>query len=120
MAGTFGALFSKIAGRGRHERQLPQNIQDYLAGDFHLRPEDLALLRWVGRKELFGGERANLVRIFNGAKAHEEGVVVNSFDDLDNHPDLVLFEGHVFEGRAMSLEKKVPKKKEEESRQRLD
>jgi hypothetical protein len=105
------ALFDKFVGRDK-KQQLPKNIQDYLTENFNLRREDLIPLQWVARKELFDGDPANFVRIYSGTKTQEKGVTINNFDDLNNHPDLVLFEGHVFGGKAMNLERKTPIKKE--------
>ncbi len=102
-------LFKRITGANKN--QLPANVQDYLARSFHLRPEELACLRWVGRKESFNGEPSNHVLIFNETMANKDGLAVKSFDDLANHPELVLFEGRIFSGRAMDFEKKVLVKK---------
>lgn len=103
-------LLDKIVRRDT--KQLPKNVQDYLTENFHLRQEDLIPLQWVVRKELFDGDPANFVRIYDGTKCHEKGLPVNEFTDLDNHPEMVLFEGHVFTGKTMDLQRKIQKQKE--------
>lgn len=46
-----------------------------------------------------------MIRIFHPIVAKEKGVKINGFENLDNHQDLVLYEGHyeTFDGQATNI-----------------
>ena len=112
MATRFESLLRKVDGWGRWpaERnggvQWPKNVLAYLEKEFHLLPKDMAALRCVGHRGSLGGLSAIFVRVFAPEMAYEQGIIVNGYRDLDNHPELVLFQGHVFDDGTVRLRKK--------------
>ena len=101
MATLFKSLLGKVTGgdkrsAGRNgSRQLAENVLAYLKEEFRLLPIDVVALRCVSHRGSFAGMPAKFIRIFDGVKACEQGVAVESYRDLDKHPELVLFEGHI-------------------------
>ena len=57
--------------------------------------DDPATLRVVERQEKYSGRKVTQVRIFDPSQADARGVAVGAYDDLDWHPDLVLWTGRV-------------------------
>ena len=89
----YKSLLRSLAGWGKRlarrnePGQLSDDMQAYLAKQFKLLPEEMADLRYVRRRDF--------VRIFDTAKAREQGVVVKKSSDLDNHSEFVLFHGRL-------------------------
>jgi hypothetical protein len=57
--------------------------------------DTLRELRWLEHDVVLGDKPLPLtmVRIFHPLVAKNKGVIIDSFESLDNHPDLVLYEG---------------------------
>lgn len=112
MAPDFESLVSNIVGWSKKSAQRndcvywPQHMLACLEEKFHLLPKDMAVLRCIGRQGLLGGLPVSFVRIFNRAKAYEQGIIVEDYRDLDKHPELVLFEGHILKNGTVHLRKK--------------
>ena len=74
-------------------------------------------LRRVERAGTAGGKPATLVRIFDPATAEKARVMVDSYESLDAHRRLILYEGYyrgpemdaIHIGRAVHVEEKVPR-----------
>ena len=94
MTTLFESLLRKVAGWGKRlaERngrgQLPEPVEVYLRKEFRLLPADMADLRYVGHSD-------NFVRVFNAAKAREQGIVIKKYRDLDKHRELALYYGRI-------------------------
>jgi hypothetical protein len=101
MAPVFGSLLSRVPGLRRKSTgsngkgQLPADVRDYLTKEFKLLPEDIKELRCIERPESFGLSARRFIRIFDAAKAREQGIVISKSRDLDRHPDLVLYYGRL-------------------------
>jgi len=114
MTTHFESVLTRVFGLGKKpmERndyvQWPANMLPYLEKEFHLLPKDMAALLCVGRRGSLRGLPVNFVRVCNRATAHEQGIIIRGYHDLDKHPELVLFEGHIFKGGTMHLRKKEP------------
>jgi len=62
------------------------------------RPADIrhaSMLRVVESRGRYSGRTVLFVRVFDPARAAEGAVVVRRYGDLDAHPGLVLWSGHV-------------------------
>jgi hypothetical protein len=108
----FETLLSKIA-RWRWQpspaedyEHWPGNLTDCLKNEFRLLPEDMLSLQWVTLSGSFGGFSVSVVRIFNHIEANKSGFTVNNYHDLDEHPDVIIFEGYVFQDGPVHLRKK--------------
>ena len=86
--------------------QWPENVLAYLEKKFWLLPRDMVALRCVRRRGSFGGLPANFIRICDQAMACEQGIIIKGYRDLDKHPDLVLFEGHIFQDGTVHLRRR--------------
>ena len=112
MASRFESLLSKVgqwgrkAAEGNEYVQWPQNMLPYLEKRFHLLPKDMAALHCVRHRGILERSPVNFVRLYNRAMAHEQDIIVKSYYDLDEYPELVLFEGYIFKGGTVHLKKK--------------
>jgi hypothetical protein len=57
----------------------------------------------VERKERYSGRKVTQVRIFDPSQAEARGVAVRAYDDLDAHPDLVLWTGRVEQDGTVNI-----------------
>lgn len=106
MAGSLGSILSRalrlvaapIIGNG--PRELQEDMEAFIRREFRLLPTEVAKLRYVARPGSYG-----LVRIFDMAKAREQGVNIRSFRGLDRHPELVLCYGNLTKHGAIYLKR---------------
>jgi hypothetical protein len=64
-------------------------------------------LRCVERDGVLDRERpVTFLRIFKPAEAQQKNIVVTGWETLDQHPDLILFEGYVTRANEAHLEKR--------------
>ena len=111
-AHRFESLLSKIAklrwqpSPAEGCRQWPKNLTNCLKNEFQLSPEDMESLQWVTLSGSFGGFSVSVVRIFNHVEAQKSGLTVSDYHDLDEHPEMIVFEGYVFEDGPVHLRQK--------------
>lgn len=75
-------------------KDLPEPVGRYLVVDLKLEPDYVWALKAALRPHAENRDIRDF-RIFSPAKADAAGVTVRSFKTLDEHPDLILFEGWV-------------------------
>ena len=108
----FESLLSKIAkwrwqpSPAEDHQQWPGNLKDCLKNEFQLLPEDMSSLQCVTLSGSFGGFSVSVIRIFNHVEVHEAGFTINDYHDLDEHPEVIVFEGYVFKDGPVHLRKK--------------
>ena len=95
-----------LPGKNDHS-QLAENLQVYLRGEFRLSPEAMVTLQCVAQRGSFAGRPVKLIRIFDKAAAHERGIVVKTYRDLDTHRELIRFEGQIFKKDGIPYLKKI-------------
>ena len=101
MITIFKSLQNGLTGWGRRSPkrndhwQLPENVKSYLEKEYHLNPQDISNVRCVKQHGSFVGSPVQYIRIFNGTV---KGTQVNdiSYKYLDKHPELVMYEGHIY------------------------
>ena len=59
--------------------------------------------RVVERQEKYSGRKVTQVRVFDPSQADARGVAVGAYDDLDAHPDLVLWAGRVEQDGTVNI-----------------
>jgi hypothetical protein len=104
----------------RKRRSSPKDASDRMAGipwqymkDKHgLTGEQLADLRQATWDGVVGGKPVTVVRIFDPAAATKQGVNVEDYHNLDNHPELILYEGYYYTSRGQSPDIHIEKKNE--------
>lgn len=108
------SLLSKIAKRHQQSPQLEErlrwlgNIIDHLKEQHKVASEDIVSLQCATMAGSFGGFAVSMVRIFNGVEAARHGVIVRNYHDLDEHPELIAFEGYAFKNGPVHLRKNKP------------
>ena len=80
------------AQRLRKPQVLPQAVGRELIVQLGKNPEWVWSLKSLVRKSPRGKHRYN-VRVFNQAQAAAMGISVVNYSSLDDHPELILFEG---------------------------
>ncbi len=111
MAYSFKPLLGKIVERGKKSVegndcvQLPENMIAYLEKRVHLLTKDMVALEWIGYEGASRGLLFSLVRISDRTKAYKQGVIVRHYRDLDKHPEVVLFGGHILKNGTVYVKK---------------
>ena len=86
--------------------QWPENVLGYLENEFHLLPKDMACLQCIRDRRVHNGIPMSFIRIVDRMETYEQGVSTKQYHDFDEHPELVLFEGHILENGTVYLKKK--------------
>mgnify|MGYP001050678799 CR=1 FL=1 len=101
-------------------RSSPRNLSDRITGipwdymrEKHgLTGEQLMYLRQATWDGVVGGKPVTVVRIFDPEIATKKGVNVENYHDLDNHPELILYEGYYYTNRVQAADSHIEKKNE--------
>jgi len=75
--------------------KLPRSVYEYMMHRFILLPEHLDTLRCFDYDGLVNEKVVDRLRIFSPGQAKERHLVIKTKSDLDQHPELILFEGHI-------------------------
>ena len=75
--------------------KLPGAVREYMSRRYNLLPEYLECLRHVEIDGIVNGRNVKRIRIFSSCKVRELNMVINSNSDLEQHPEMVLFEGYI-------------------------
>lgn len=90
-------------------KRLPRAIQEYMRCRFVLLPEYLNLLRCFEYDDQVNGKRVRHVKIFSPGKAREEKLSIRNRHDLEQHPELLFYEGYIdSEGNAYVADRRTP------------
>jgi hypothetical protein len=75
-------------------KKLPKPVQEYMKRRFTFLPEYLDLLRCFEYDSMVNEKRVRCIRIFSFNKAREQHLSITTNQDLEQHPEMLLFEGH--------------------------
>ena len=89
-------------------REIPGPVQNYLVAERKMDPDLVKLLMAVIRKSETGEAPLN-IRVFDNSEAMAKKVQVKDYASLDEHPDLMIYEGW-FDERSKQV--KLEEKKE--------
>ena len=69
-------------------------------------------LRWVEQDAVVGDKPVGLtmIRIFDPAAAEEKGITIEDYESLDDHPELILYEGYYQENGRGETDIHIEKK----------
>jgi len=96
-------------GRANKAKKLPRVIQEYMERRFNLVPEYLELLRYFEYEGQINGKRVRNIRIFSPDKANEKKLVIKTRQDLEQHPELLFYEGYIdSRGKAYVADRRAP------------
>ena len=86
-------------------QEMPELVGRHLVVELGEDPDWVWRLKTVQRHRE-DGNGASDIRVFSTASAAVKGVSVENYDSLDEHPDLILFEGWFDKGsRSIAIEK---------------
>ncbi|MCI0440247.1 MAG: hypothetical protein L0177_14120, partial [Chloroflexi bacterium] len=77
------------------QAKIPDRIRRTLAVDFKLDPQYMDELRHMERSGKFSNRKAKHVRVYDPALVASTPKRVQRYEDLDNHTEAILFEGHI-------------------------
>ena len=73
-------------------KEIPEPVRNHLVAERKMDPELVPFLKAVVRKSA-KGERVQDIRVFDPAEAEAKKVQVKDYTSLDEHPDLIIYEG---------------------------
>jgi hypothetical protein len=84
----------------------------YMIGRFDINLDELQRLKRVEREVVLGDKPLGIimVRIFNPDTAKGRDVTIDSYSSLDEHPELILYEGHYRDVNGEAMDIKIEKK----------
>ena len=90
-------------------KKLPPPVQEYLRQRFMLRANYLRKLRCFEHDSIFREAPVKQVRIFSPDLAKQHGLKIGSTSDLEQHPELLLFLGHIDrQGQIYFADRRAP------------
>jgi hypothetical protein len=90
-------------------KRLPRPVQEYMTRRFSLIPEYLDLLRCFEYEGLVSGKWVRCIRIFSPNKVREHRLSIMTSQDLEQHPEMLLFEGHIdSQGSVYVADRRAP------------
>jgi len=75
-------------------RKIEGALWGYMVSEQGVIVDILQNLRQVERDGVVEGKPVIMIRIFDPAAADKESVAVEDYESLDNHPELILYEGY--------------------------
>ena len=102
----WGKKPAKEQGKLSGPKEIPGPVQNYLVAERKMDPDLVKLLKAVVRRSATG-ETALNIRVFDESEALAKKVEVKDYTSLDEHPDLIIYEGWFDEGsKQVKLEEK--------------
>jgi hypothetical protein len=89
-------------------KQIDGSVWGHLFNVHHIDVNTLSNeMRCVEREGVLDGrEPVTFLRVFKPAEAQQRGITVTGWEILDEHPDLILFEGYLTKSNEAHLERK--------------
>jgi len=107
-------------GHGGEARRLPKQIQDYIRRTFFYTPEALRLLRCFEYNGEVKGKQVKRISVFNPASAEEKNIIIKTRQDLEQHHEMLLFEGYIDrQGNAYAADRRTMAKRTRTAQNRL-
>jgi len=93
---TKGKAKKKVETRGVVEQLNGRPTWAYMTDEHGLTGDQLAQLRQATIPAEIQGKPGTLVRVFDPTSCEAKGVTVDHFNSLNEHPDLILYEGYYY------------------------
>ena len=87
-------MFFKRNNHNNKAKKLPRPVHEYMQHRFILLSEYLDTLRCFEYDGVVNGKEARCVCIFSPYRATEHHLCIKAKSDLDQHPEMLLFEGY--------------------------
>jgi hypothetical protein len=102
----WGKKSAKEEGKLSGPKEIPGPVQTYLVAEWKMDPDLVKLLKTVVLRNS-NERKAFNIRIFDGSDTLAKKVQVKDYTSLDEHPDLIIYEGQFDEGsKQVKLEEK--------------
>ena len=88
-------MFLKRSNHKNGAKKLPRPIHEYMQHRFIMLPEYLDMLRCFEHDGVINVKEVRCVRIFSPFRAKEQHLSIRSRAELEQHPEMLLFEGHI-------------------------
>ena len=88
-------MFFKRSNHKNEAKKLPRAVQEYMTWRFDLVLEYLNMLRCFEYDGIVNGKEASCIRVFSPYTAKEQRLSIRTKLDLDQHPEMLLFEGYI-------------------------
>ena len=75
--------------------RLPRSVREYMRYRFIMLSEYLDTLRCFNYDGVINGKEVNCLYIFSPYMAKEQHLSIRTKVDLDQHPEMLLFQGHI-------------------------
>ncbi len=96
-------------------RRLPEAAQRYLRRQFMLQDDYIEKLRCFEMEGTFREQPVRRLRVFSPALARQNRLNIRSNSDLELHPEVLAFEGHIdMEDKIYFADRRTTKRKVEE------
>lgn len=93
-------------------KRVPKEVQDYMRNRFMLMPEYLGLLKCFEYRDVVNGKQVKHYSIFSPASVEENRLSIKTRYDLEQHPEMLLFEGYIdMQGNAYAADRRAMKKR---------
>ena len=88
-------FFKRDNHHNNEAKKLPRVVQEYMTWRFDLVLEYLNMLRCFEYDGIVNGKEVSCIRIFSPYTAEEQRLSIRTKSDLDQHPEMLLFEGYI-------------------------
>jgi hypothetical protein len=95
--------------RGLGPRSPSAALRQALEQDgLHLATDAPAALSVVQSRDRYAGRMVRFFRVFDPARARERGLTIRAYDDLSDHPDLIVRTGRIEEDGSVMIDHGAP------------
>ena len=102
-------MFFKRNNHKNDAKKLPRAVQVYMTWKFDLVLEYLNILRCFRYEGIVNGKEVGCIRIFSPYKVKEQRLSIRTKSDLDQHPEMLLFEGYIDrQGSVYVADRRLP------------
>ena len=102
-------MFFRHKNHNNEARKLPRPVHEYMQRRFTLISEYLDTLRCFECEGVVSGKEVRCIRIFSPYRAKEQLLSIKTEADLDQHPEMLLFEGYIDrQGSAYVADRRPP------------
>ena len=100
------------SSRKSKPQKVPKAVRKQMIEQFHLLPEYMDMLACYQSRIQMNGKQVSLIKIFSPSTADERQIYVRDGVDLDQNPELLLYEAIAGSGGIISImDKRWPSKK---------
>jgi hypothetical protein len=83
--------------KNAESKKLPESVRNYLRRQFMLQREYVEELMCFEMDGLFREQPVRRIRVFSPALAKKNHLAIRTISDLELHPEVLVFEGHIDE-----------------------